>query len=400
MICEEFHLCKTVVYGNRLLDRTLAEGHIDHREYDLIKQYLVEKSATSISFGGARYVDVCSTLTHLRRTQYCPDPWHQLTTPQVLQLFSDLKKLPMRKMSKEGKIIYQHTVYGQNTLKTKMRILKHFLHWMSANKIIDISVDTINKLSIPTYKPHKIDPNRVYTEQQVSTLVRHANSVMMQAMIWMHFETGCRPNEIVSVRWSDIAWKDQSAEVSITDTKQNQIRKAMISIQTLGYLIPWRNLYPGDPSGSNYIFLDQNGKYMSYLVYSNHLKRVFTLANRSIKRSGGQPLQKFSPHDIRRWRTTDLQRKKVSRPTIAMMLWGNVHTNTDSVYSQFNQADAISEMEVTTGIKSETPTQKPLSLNYCPACKTLHPSSTRFCSECGTALIYSAAADPHHTDQK
>lgn len=400
MICEEFHRCKTVIYGNRLLDRTLAEGYIDQRENELIKQYLVELSATSISFGGARYVDVCSTLTHLRRTQYHQNPWYQITTSQTLQLFSDLKKLPMRKLSKEGKVIYQNTVYGQNTLKTKMRIIKQFLIWMSQNKIIDIPVETINKLSIPTYKPHKIDPNRVYTEQQVSTLVRHANSVMMQAMIWMHFETGCRPNEIVSIRWADITWKDKSAEVTITDTKQNQIRKAMISIQTLGYLIPWRNLYPGDPSGTNYIFLGQNGKFMSYLTYSNHLKRVFILANRSIEQSGGQQLQKFSPHDIRRWRTTDLQRKKVSRSTIAMMLWGNVHTNTDSVYSQFNQADAISEMEVTTGIKSETPTQKPLALNYCPTCKTLHPSSTRYCSECGTTLIYGAAITPHHTDQK
>ena len=111
MICEEFHRCKTVIYGNRLLDRTLAEGYIDQRENELIKQYLVELSATSISFGGARYVDVCSTLTHIRRTQYQRDPWYQITTSQSLQLFSDLKKLPMRKLSKDGAVIYQNTVY-------------------------------------------------------------------------------------------------------------------------------------------------------------------------------------------------------------------------------------------------------------------------------------------------
>ena len=102
-------------------------------------------------------------------------------------------------------------------------------------------------------------------------------------------------------------------------------------------------------------------------------------------------MPKFTPHDLRRFRTTNLKRQGVSRSALTTMLWGSENTRCDAGYSQFGPQDAISEMEVLHGIKERTDTQKPLQPNYCPACGTLNAAGIRFCGSCGRCLSDDAA---------
>lgn len=185
------------------------------------------------------------------------------------------------------------------------------------------------------------------------------------------------------MRWSDIEWRNKSALVTIRDTKENQLRHALISMHSINHLLAWRNQYPGDATGENYVFLNFEGTPIHYrsLVKLYEGLQFEKQGKKKIRR-----MPKFTPHDVRRWRTTNLYRQGTSRSTVCTMLWGSTKTTCDSGYSQFGAGDMYSELEVLYGISETTDTQKPLQPNYCPACGTLNAAGIRFCGQCGRSL--------------
>lgn len=387
MRCEQFHSLKTVDNGKAILRKRVADGSIDERERQLIMEFLAERMAIAKRFGGAKYVGYCSTITHLRRAQYITVPYYQLTKADLHQAIADYKRLPVRKFHSSGRLEILDKTYAQNTLSTNLKELKLWLLWLAENNIIEIPVSEIRKIEPPVYQPKKIDAESVYSEPMIAELVEPA-PVMVKALIWSHYETGARGNEICDLRWGDIEWRSKSALITIRDTKEDQLRKALISMHSVQHLLAWRNMYPGDPRGEAHVFLNSENKNLTYPSIEKiyHNLQFETKGKKKIRR-----MPKFTVHDVRRWRTTNLYRQNVSRSTVCKMLWGSTKTKCDSGYSQFSTGDMHSELEVLYGISEIRDTQKPLQPNYCPACGTLNAAGIRFCGSCGRCLSDDAA---------
>lgn len=382
MKCEEYHSSKTVDFGQETLRKRVEDGSIDERERELITDFLAERMATAKSFGGAKYVSYCSTITHFRRAGYLTIPYYQITKTDLHQAISDYKRLPVRKFHTSGRLEILDKYYSQNTISTTLKELTLWLIWLSENNHIDIPVPEIRKIKPPAYQPKKIDAESVYSEPMIAQLVEPA-SIMVKALIWTHYETGARSNEICDLRWKDIEWRNKSAIVTIRDTKENQIRTALISMHSIQHLLSWRNQYPGDATGENYVFVNSEGNYLAYRSLAKIYSQI-QFEKRGKKQHRRMP--RFTPHDVRRWRTTNLYRQGVSRSTACVMLWGSTKTKCDSGYSQFSASDMHSELEVLYGISETTDTQKPLQPNYCPACGTLNAAGIRYCGSCGRPL--------------
>lgn len=379
MLSVDFRSSKTMAYGNQLIDSRTAAGYIDEKEKEIILQFLTERIATAERFGEAKYVSYISNLTHFRGC-YLSKPYYQTTKYDLLTAVSDLKNKPIRERS--GNHIRElEKKYAPNSISKTLTELKLFFHFLSDNGYTDISEKEIARIKTPGYKPKKIDPKNVYSEPMIAELVEQAPP-MLKALIWTHYETGCRSNEICDLRWQDIEWKSKSATVTIRDSKQGQLREAYISMNSIQYLLTWRNMYPGEAEGMNYVFLDSMNDYISYHTLLRMYKKL---------QETKPNMPKFTPHDLRRFRTTNLKRQGVSRSALTTMLWGSENTRCDAGYSQFGPQDAISEMEVLYGIKERTDTQKPLQPNYCPACGTLNAAGIRFCGSCGRCLSDDAA---------
>lgn len=374
MIESEFCSSKTISYGQTLLDKRLRAGHIDEKEKEIILAFLTERIATAERFGDAKYVSYISNLTKFRAC-YLPKPYYDITKNDLLQAVSDLKNRPIRDRVGD-KIVERPQKYKPNSISKTLTELKLFFVFLSENGYADISTKDISRIKSPGYKPKKLDAKDVYSEPMIAELVEQAPP-MLKALIWTHYETGARSNEICDMRWQDIEWRSKSAKVIIRDSKQSQLREAYISMNSISHLLAWRNMYPGDADGMSYVFLNQKGDYISY----HTLRTMYRKLQES--REGLPP---FTPHDLRRFRTTNLKRQGVSRSALTTMLWGSENTRCDAGYSQFSADDAISEMEVLHGIKEQTDTQKPLQPNYCPRCGTLNAAGIRFCGQCGSSL--------------
>ncbi|HJJ96799.1 MAG TPA: tyrosine-type recombinase/integrase, partial [Methanocorpusculum sp.] len=273
MLTEEFHSSRSIQYGQNLLQTRVNKGTIDSQEQELILKFMENLIAHRESFGGGRYVDYISTLTHFRRALYITKPWYLLEYDDIISAIAQYRKTPIRRFNYRGDMEIQQKKYSTNSLKQKIRIIRLFLQWLSENKIISIPVSDLLKIKIPTYTPHKIDEDRVYSEKMIAQLVEPA-PLMLKAMIWTHYETGTRADEICDLRWKDIQWRNRSAVITIRVTKTNQElqRTAHISMNSVSQLLAWRNEYPGDPTGENYVWLNQEGKPLKYNTYERKLK--------------------------------------------------------------------------------------------------------------------------------
>lgn len=388
MKSELFHSSKTVASGLSLLQARVDDGSINEKEQQLIRSFLSERMATQSTFGGARYIEYVSGLTHIRRAGYLTVPWYELTKESLIQMISDYKNLPIRRFSRAGKMSVLSHGYSVNTLNCDIRAFLTFCSWLSENGHISVTEKDIKKIQVPAYQPKRINRESVYSEDDIAKLVEVANP-MLKCMVWMHYETGARPNEICDLRWSDIEWRDKSAMVKIRDSKESQIRSAFVSL-SIPHLIIWRNMYPGKADGENYVFLNAWGDPLKYATYSKLLRDLqFTRRDgTSVRR-----MPAFTPHDLRRWRVTNLYIQGVSRSAVCTQMWGSTKTVYDSGYSQFSTEDMYSEIEVLYGIREKTTKQKPLEMIYCPACLTLCSPGIRYCPQCGKALDGDAVSE-------
>ena len=387
MKVEDFHAQRNVEYAQELLQKHVDAGNIDSKEQDLFLKFLESRMATQRSFGGGRYLDYVSKISHLRHAKYVKVPWYELTYSDLLAAVSDIKSSPMRDVNSDGEFVYKEKKYAQNTLNILLRQLVIWVKWLSDNGVVSITEKEIQSIQIPPYKPKKMERESVYTEKMISKLLEEANP-MMKAMIWTHYEIGARPNEICDLRWKDIEWRDKSALVTISDTKENQSRKAFISANSISCLLIWRNMYPGTASGDNLVFINNRNTPIKYITYAKYVRDLqFTYENGERVRR----MPQFTPHDIRRWRATNLFIQGASRSAVCTQLWGTTKTVMDSVYSQYDSENMFSEMEQLYGIAEEPDNLKPLAPNYCPVCQTLNPQGNRYCKDCGAALDPAAA---------
>lgn len=381
MRSEVFHSSKKIADGKKLLQERCADGSIDERELELIETFLEERIATQPTFGGARYMEYASGITKIRRAKYLTIPWYELDHSTLIQMISDYKTLPIRDFYKNGKMYELDHGYAQNTLNSDLRALVTWMFWLSENGYIDVSQEQIKKIKIPKYQPKRINRESVYSEEDIAKLVE-IGTPMEKCIVWMHYETGARANEICDLRWCDIEWRNKSAMVSIRDSKEDQIRYAPVAL-SIPHLITWRNMYPGKPEGENFVFLNSYNKPLKYAVYTRILKNIqFT------RRDGCRirRMPAFTSHDLRRWRVTNLLIQGVSRSAVCTQMWGSTKTVYDSAYSQFSTEDLYSEIEALYGIKEKTAKQKPLDMIYCPACLSLCSPGIRYCPQCGKAL--------------
>lgn len=388
MLTEDFHSSRSIQYGQKLLQNRVNDGTITPQEQNLILKFLESLIAKCDSFGGGRYVDYISTLTHFRRALYISKPWYLLDYDDIVSAIVQYRKTPIRRFNSKGEMKEQQSCYSTNSLKQNIRIIRLFLRWLAENGVIHVPVSEILKINVPAYAPHKVEEEKVYSEKMIAKLVEPA-PLMLKALIWTHYETGTRADEICDMRWKDIQWRDRFAIVTVraTKTRQELQRTALISMNSVSHLLAWRNEYPGDPTGENYVWLNQNGDPLKYPTYERKLKEL-QFTHKDGKKVRRMP--DFSSHDIRRWRVTNLYIQGVSRSSVCLQMWGSTNTRMDSVYSQFSKKDMYNELERLYGIKSEIDRQKPLQPNYCSHCGRLNPPGQRFCGDCGQSLIKEA----------
>ena len=208
-------------------------------------------------------------------------------------------------------------------------------------------------------------------------MVKACKNSRDRALISVLYEGALRIGEVASMTWKDLHFNDTNVTI-FTDFKTGKARTIPI-IASREYLSQWRNDYPGDPTGDNFVFITFRGKPLRYASLLKHIRSIAARAN----------IQKhITLHLFRHSRITALARSGLSESTIKLLAWGTLETTMMSTYAHLTLDDVTASLEELSGIKRPEKTRESRKMKplQCPHCAHINSPGMVFCGSCGSAL--------------
>lgn len=149
-----------------------------------------------------------------------------------------------------GKINSEYKTNTSNTIKSSF--LKNFIKWYFedwSSRFRNIDVICATEKPAPTY-----NPDDMLTEADVQKLIKEEESNFWKAYFLTLFYGGCRPIEVVNLKWKDLEFEDDGAFFSIYSKKNKESFLKFVPSDVSFYLKKLKN------NNSDYIFVNPRTK--------------------------------------------------------------------------------------------------------------------------------------------
>jgi len=172
----------------------------------------------------------------------------------ILQFF-DITELPLDKQTKESVNSFlivlnksDRSVWTKNEVKV---YLKQFLKWLYKNEELTENIKTENKKGLDN---QKITENNLVTEKDIEKMLRFAENYKEKAYLFLAFESGGRPQELLNLKWKNIIFEDNYADVNLYSNKTEEARTFPVH-KAREHLWNWKQNYSyPNVSPNDYVF--------------------------------------------------------------------------------------------------------------------------------------------------
>ena len=169
--------------------------------------------------------------------------------------FYDITQLDLDKQNKESinsfLVLLNHSdrsIWTKNEIKVYLR---KFLKWYYKDFELTENIKTNSRRDLD---PQKINENNLITEEDVEKMLRFAEGFRDKAFLFLIFESGARPQEIVNLKWSDIKFCDNYADITLYSNKTRETRTFPVN-KAKEHLWNWKqNYYYSNVKSSDYVF--------------------------------------------------------------------------------------------------------------------------------------------------
>lgn len=271
--------------------------------------------------------------------------------------------------------------FKPNTLHDRVNLLKRFILWMVESGYSDIDAVKLRKFHSPRPDKQTKTAAQMLSEDEIFSMVKACRNARDRALISTLYEGALRIGEIASMTWKDLRFNDTNVTI-YTDFKTGKPRNIPV-IASREYLSQWKNDYPGDPTGDNFVFVTFRGGPMKYPSLLKHIRGIAARAG----------IQKHvTLHLFRHSRITALARSGMSESTIKLLAWGSLQTTMMGTYAHLTLDDVTASLEEMSGIqrREKTRESKKMKPVQCPHCGNINSPGMQFCGTCGTPLDESA----------
>jgi integrase/ribosomal protein L40E len=246
------------------------------------------------------------------------------------------------------------------------------------NKKIDLSeIDSVRTPGV-VWKTKK--PADMLTPAEVETTIKAARSIRDKCFIAMLFDTSCRPNEVLSLKWGDLI-ADKYGYYFSTSGKTGKERHIRLTTVSIPYLEQLRSTHP-DPTDKNPVFV-ATGKGS---IQGFSMENVSRIVKDIRERTG---IKKLKPSIFRPSRITLDVKNHVDRSYIQYKNWGSLKSPMIDLYTNIG-TDYLDETALRAAGMERKSTEKPrerkVELPVCPSCGTVNPFDTRFCRVCNKPM--------------
>jgi site-specific recombinase XerD len=360
-------------YSNSSLKRAVDSTMITQDDADLILEFVQETKAINKKITDARCFKLTVTLIHLR--EFFPQPFRESTIKDVYA-------------AREGLEIAQKpdgsTRYKANTIADFVRFMKRFFLWMTENEYSTIPEKKLSNISPPAYRYDTKTAEMIFTKEEIHAMLKACQNSRDRAIISVLYDGALRVGELGTLRWNQVVFTDVDATVTVRfKTEKTRLVPLFMARE---YLAAWRNDYPGEPAGDNFVFLTSGGGRnrtgRNQLQYAGVSKQIKQIAERA------GITKKITPHLFRHSKITHLIQDGAQESMIKLLGWG--HTSTvmmDKCYSHLGPSDVKIEMARLAHVQiEEKPRSKVLEPRQCPRCGTIAGPTHQWCPVCGLEL--------------
>jgi site-specific recombinase XerD len=341
----------------------VASGLITEKDAQLIKTYVYEHT-TSANLSRIASLQLTRILITSRRWS---GPYSGATIIDLYKIAEGVKT----DLSKNKK------PYSEQTQKEYITRAKAFFLWLVENGESHIPEKKIKVIKSPSVVGGVKNSSNLLSPDEILEILNACNSSRDRAMFTMLYEGGFRVGEVGTLKWENVQFDSAGVVVNILykTKKPRYVRLIMCKAA----LATWKAVYPGDPSGDAYVFLNNRNEMNQYAGVKKILERA--LAKTTITK-------RVNLHLIRHSRVTHLIQEGVSESVIKMVMWGSVNARSFATYAHLTGTDVDREMCKLYGIETVTVDKKERALTpmICPRCKEICGPTCRFCSSCGQPL--------------
>lgn len=176
----------------------------------------------------------------------------------IIQLF-DVTQTPLTKQTKETVENYlvllsksDKSYWTKDELKT---YIKQFLLWYYKDFSL---VERFKSETKKGLNPQKVTENNLVSESDVEKMIRFARGYKDKAYLLLAFQTGARPQELLNLKWKDVKFENESADITLFSNKTEQARTFPIVGNVMKALWDWKEHYQyTEVSSKDYVFVSR-----------------------------------------------------------------------------------------------------------------------------------------------
>ena len=224
----------------------------------------------------------------------------------------------------------------------------------------------------------------IFTKEEIFAMLKACQSSRDRAIVAVLYDGALRCGELGTLRWNQVEFTDVDATVTVRfKTEKTRLIPLFMARE---YLSAWKNDYPGEPAGDNFVFLTSGGGRnrtgRNQLQYAGVAKQIKQIAVRA------GITKHVTPHLFRHSKITHLIQDGCQESMIKLLGWG--HTSTDMMdkcYGHVGPSDVKKERARLAGVQIDAkPRSKILEPRQCPRCGTIAGPTQQWCPVCSIGL--------------
>ena len=193
--------------------------------------------------------------------EYCKATASEDKVKKIRRIFIQLFDVTEKELNKQNKesltgflAVLNNSDRSIPTKNEMKSYLKKYLKWYYKDLQLIEDLNPVLKRENFEVNTKRINESNLITDQDIEKMLRFAQSYKEKAFVFLAFESGARPQEITSLRWNDIKFKDGFADISFYSGKTKQSRIFPVK-KAREFLFEWKQNYSFDELKENdYVF--------------------------------------------------------------------------------------------------------------------------------------------------
>jgi integrase/recombinase XerD len=217
-------------------------------------------------------------------------------------------------------------------------------------------------------------PEELVTEDEVKRMILTTNKVRDKALIAVLYESGCRIQEVLTIKIKSIIFDQYGAVINVSGKTGSRRVRLVFAVP---YLQEWLNNHVEHDNPESYVWIGKKSKLISYPSVRKVLQRI-------AKKAGVN--KKVNPHNFRHSRASYLANHLTESQLKEVFGWAQA-SKMASVYVHLSGRNTDEAILRVYGKKIDVETKKDnLVPKSCPRCKTENEATHKYCKLCGMIL--------------